>query len=383
MTTLGRIVLFVLGSSLIVYTLMSAIRTFVLPRSARDRLTRSIFVTSRRLFNLWNYRSKTYEDRDRIMALYAPVTLLIMPAIWLILVALGYTAIFIALGTDSFKTAFTISGSSLLTLGTAPPDGFISTLLSFSEATIGLALIALLISYLPTIYNAFSRREMAVSLLEVRAGSPPSAVELFERFHRLKRMDKLNDLWAQWENVFADIEESHTSLGALAFFRSPQSDRSWITAAGAVLDAAALAVSTIDIPHDVQADLTIRGGYIALRRISDFLGIPYNLTPSPTDPISISRLEFDLACNRLAEQGVPLKPDRDQAWRDYSGWRVNYDTTLLSLCAMTMAPYAPWSSDRSVRQMHWLQVKMQQKRAFLRFLRRQRVATPSETELQS
>jgi len=317
------------------------------------------------------------------MALYAPITLLIMPAVWLILVALGYTAIFIALGSDSFKTAFTISGSSLLTLGTTPPDGFISTLLSFSEATIGLALIALLISYLPTIYGAFSRREMAVSLLEVRAGSPPSAVELFERFHRLKRMDKLNDLWVQWENVFVDIEESHTSLGALAFFRSPQPDRSWITAAGAVLDAAALAVSTIDIPHDVQADLTIRAGYIALRRISDFFGIPYNTSPSATDPVSISRLEFDIACNHMAEQGVPLKPDRDEAWRDFSGWRVNYDTPLLSLCAVTMAPYAPWSSDRSVRQMHWLEMKRQQKRDWLRRFRRQPQVAASEGELQS
>jgi hypothetical protein len=303
------------------------------------------------------------------MALYAPVTLLAMPAIWLIFVAIAYTAIFIALGAPSLKTAFTISGSSLLTLGTAPPDGFIPTLISFSEATIGLILIALLIAYLPTIYGAFSRRELAVTLLEVRAGSPPSAVELFARFHRLKRMDKLNDLWVQWENFFVDIEESHTSLGVLAFFRSPQPDRSWATAAGAVLDAAAMAVSTIDIPHDVQADLTIRAGYIALRRICDFFGLPFNPKPSPTDPISISRLEFDLACNSLAEQGVPLKADRDRAWRDFAGWRVNYDTTLLSLCALTMAPYAPWSSDRSVRQMHWLQTTRQRRRFFGLFRR--------------
>lgn len=313
------------------------------------------------------------------MALYAPITLLAMPAIWLVLVSLGYTAIFTALGVSSLKMAFTISGSSLLTLGTAPPDSFISTLISFSEATIGLVLIALLISYLPTIYGAFSRREMAVTLLEVRAGSPPSAVELFARFHRLKRMDKLNDLWVQWENVFSDIEESHTSLGALPFFRSPQPDRSWTTASGAVLDAAALAVSTIDIPHDVQADLTIRAGYIALQRICDFLGIPYKRNPVPTDPISISRLEFDLACDQMAAQGVPLKPDRDKAWRDFSGWRVNYDTPLLSLCAITMAPYAPWSSDRSVLQMHWLQTTRRQRALGRIFRRNDLVPVENET----
>jgi hypothetical protein len=376
-----RVILFVLGVSLVVFTLLSTIRTFVLPRSARDPLTYIIFRNSRRFFTLLNLRSKSYEDRDRVMALYAPVTLIIMPAVWLVLVAIGYSGIFMALDSSSLKTAFTISGSSLLTLGSISPVSTVSILMSFSEGAIGLILVALLIAYLPTIYGAFSRREAAVTLLEVRAGSPPSAEELFARFHRLKRMDKLHDLWVQWENFFVDIEESHTSLAMLAFFRSPQPDRSWITAAGAVLDAAALAVSTIDIEHDVQADLTIRAGYIALRRISDYFNVPYNAKPTAGDPISISRLEFDLACNRLAEQGVPLKPDRDKAWRDFSGWRVNYDTTLLSLCAITMAPYAPWSSDRSVRQMHWLQIKKQQKRAFFaRLFRRQPVVSPVDSK---
>jgi hypothetical protein len=380
MDLVEQIALILFGIGLVAFTLLSAIRTFVLPRSAPDSLTRLIFVTSRRFFNFLNLRSKTYEDRDRVMALYAPITLLAMPAIWLILVAIGYTAIFVALGASSLKTAFTVSGSSLLTLGIAPPDGFVSILISFSEATIGLGLIALLIAYLPTIYGAFSRREMAVTLLEVRAGSPPSAVELFARFHRLKRMDKLNDLWVQWENIFGDIEESHTSLGVLAFFRSPQPDRSWITATGAVLDGAALAVSTIDIPHDVQADLTIRAGYIALQRICDFLGILYKRNPSPTDPISISRLEFDLACDQLAAQGVPLKADRDKAWRDFAGWRVNYDTPLLSLCAITMAPYAPWSSDRSVRQMHWLRTTRKRRGLFRLFRRNELALAENESQ---
>ena len=68
-----------------------------------------------------------------------------------------------------------------------------------------------------------------------------------------------------------------------------------------------------------------------------------------TDPISIDRTEFDAAYDRLAAAGLPLKPDRDQCWRDFAGWRVNYDTVLLDLARLTMAPYAPWSSDRSMR----------------------------------
>src|SRR5205085_8392901 len=124
-----------------------------------------------------------------------------------------------------------------------------------SEATIGLILVALLIAYLPTMYAAFSRREAAVSMLEVRAGSPPSAVEMILRFHRLNRLVYFNTLWTSWEVWFVELEESHTSLAALAFFRSPHPDRSWITAAGTVLDAAALVISTVDIPPDPQANL--------------------------------------------------------------------------------------------------------------------------------
>jgi hypothetical protein len=343
-----RVVVFILGLGIVIATVLSATRTFVLPRSAVVKLTRAVFLTSRFLFNLWTRRTTTYEERDRVMALYAPITLLILPAVWLMLVLIGYMGMFWAIGIASWRMAFKISGSSLLTLGFAQVDDLPGTVLSISEATIGLVLLALLIAYLPTMYGAFSRRELAVTMLEVRAGSPPSAIEMFARFQRLNRLDRLNELWVTWESWFADIEETHTSLAALTFFRSPQSDHSWVTAAGAILDAAALATSVIDIPNDRQADLCIRAGYLALRRISDLFGITYNPTPTPDDPVSISREEFDAACEELVRAGVRLRPDRDQAWRDFRGWRVNYDKVLLSLAGLTMAPYAPWSSDRSL-----------------------------------
>jgi hypothetical protein len=345
---LVRVLVFVLGAGLVIATVLSAVRTFVLPRSAPVKLSRFVFLASRFCFNLWTRRSTTYEERDRAMALYAPITLLILPAVWLTIVQIGYTGMFWALGVDSWRTAFEVSGSSLLTLGFARVENLAATMLSFSEAAIGLILVALLISYLPTMYGAFSRRELAVTMLEVRAGSPPSAVEMFARFQRLGRFDELHNLLVTWEAWFADVEESHTSLAALTFFRSPQPDHSWITAAGAILDSAALAASTLDIPRDVQADLCIRAGYLALQRIADFFQIAYNPTPSPSDPISISREEFDEACERLLQANVPLKPDRNDAWRAFRGWRVNYDGALLGLARLTMAPYAPWSSDRSL-----------------------------------
>jgi hypothetical protein len=283
------------------------------------------------------------------MAFFAPISLLMLLPTWLALVLLGFTGMFWGSGIRTWGEAFRISGSSLLTLGYASGNTFFHTLLEFSEATIGLLLVALLISYLPTMYNAFSRRESAVTLLEVRAGNPPTAVEMVARYHRIHGLDRLEDAWRAWEIWFADIEESHTSLAALVFFRSPKPEQSWITSAGAILDAAALTLAAVNIEWNPQAALCIRSGFLALRSISNFFQLRYNPDPHyPDDDISISRQEFDLACDMLARDGVPIKPDREQAWQDFAGWRVNYDVPLLALCRITMAPPAPWSSGGSI-----------------------------------
>ena len=344
---LVRILSFVFGGIIVVGTLFSAIETLVLPRSAPDLLTRVIFVTVRRLFALRLRWARSYAERDRVLAFFPPISLLLLLPTWLTLVLIGYMGMFWGLGVESWGEAFRVSGSSLLTLGSSTVDDIPKTILVFSEATIGLILVAVLIAYLPTMYAAFSRRETAVTLLEVRADSPPSAVEMILRFNRIHGLDRLTEQWQTWETWFADIEESHTSLPALVFFRSPRPDRSWITAAGAVLDAAALSLSTVDIPSDPQAALCIRAGYLALRQIAEFFSIPYNPNPHPSDPISVTREEFDAAWERLGAAGVPLKPDRDQAWRDFVGWRVNYDSVLLDLAGLVVAPKAPWSGDRA------------------------------------
>lgn len=343
-----RGLVFLLGLSLVIYTLVSAIRTFVLPRSAPDWLTRTVSLGVRWFFDLRLRRTQTYLERDRVLELYAPLSLLSLPPVWLTLILVGYMGMYWALGVSSWYEALRDSGSALLTLGFAPVDGVLTTLVMFSEATIGLMLVALLIAYLPTMYAAFSRRETLVTLLEVRAGSPPAALTMLTRFHRIHGLAHLTDMWQAWEVWFAELEESHTSLPAVVFFRSPQPEHSWITAAGAVLDAAALAQSIVDIPPNPQASLCIRAGYLALRRIADFFSIPYHPDPHfPAQSISISRTEFDAACDALAHNGVPLKVDRDLAWSDFAGWRVNYDTVLLALCTLTSAPPAPWSSDRA------------------------------------
>src|SRR5262249_42960322 len=153
-------------------------------------------------------------------------------------------------------------------------------------------------------------------------------------------------IWDDWETWFADLEETHTSQPSLVFFRSISHDRSWITSAGVVLDAAALRTAALDVPPNPRAQLCIRAGYLALRRIASYFAIPFDDDPAPDDAISIDRSEFDAALDDLARADVPLRADRDAAWRDFKGWRVNYDAPLIGLAGLAQAPYAPWSSDR-------------------------------------
>ena len=334
------------GFALVAFTVLSAVRTFVVPRAIPVALSRAVFKATRTLFDLATCRARTYHSMDRVMAMYAPVTLLVLPFVWLALLLVAYAAVFWGFGEEPWR-AVEVSGSSLLTLGYERPRHRLSTLLSFTEAMLGVGMIALLLTFLPTIYAAFSRREELVSLLEVRAGSPPSAVAMLERYQRIGLLERTDDLWERAEAWFAHVSETHTSLAALAFFRSPHPDHSWVTAAGALLDAAALRQAALDLPWSPEAALCIRSGYLALRRVGDFFAIHYDPDPQPDDPISIGREEFDEACARLEAAGAGVKADRDQAWRDFVGWRVNYDTVLLALAGLTLAPTAPWSSDRS------------------------------------
>jgi len=343
-------VLLVVGALVAVAaTALSALRTFVLPRAANSFLSRLVFVSIRKGFDKVVRRLDSYERQDAVMALFAPVGLLALPVVWLLLVfssyALAFWAINPALG---WQTAVDESGSSLFTLGFRAPADFGARMLGFTEAAFGLTLIALLITYLPSIYSAFSKREVAVQKLDVRAGTPPSAVTMIVRFHRIGWLDQLDDLYMAWEEWFVELGETHTSLAALVFFRSPRADQSWVTASGCVLDTAAITSSTLDLgSRTPYADLCLRAGFLSLRNIAEFLTIPFDPNPGPGDPISISKDEFLGAYRELAEAGVPVKADPEQCWVDYAGWRVNYDTVLLALASVTMAPTSPWSSDRS------------------------------------
>jgi hypothetical protein len=344
----ARVIAFLAGTAIVVATAASAVKTVVVPRAETSLLQRWVFVTLRKPFDWRVSRAKDWESADRIMARFGPFAMILLPGVWVACVLVGFACIHWAIEVEGWNTAFEVSGSSLLTLGFAFDHAGASVAATFVEAAIGLGLIALLISFLPTIYQQFSRREVLVSQLAGRAGTPPTPVALYRRAKSIGWIDDLEGFWLDWERWFNEVEESHSAYMALPFFRSPHPQRSWITAAGAVLDSAALRASTLDKPRSWRAELCLRAGYLMLRRVADTYDVLHDSDPAPTDPISITREEYDAVVDELVAVGVHIKADRDQAWRDFAGWRVNYDTVLLALAGLLMAPYAPWSSDRGL-----------------------------------
>jgi hypothetical protein len=342
------IVCALVGAGLIMGVIASALRSTVLPRSANAGLSRTALRATRFVFRLRAGRSASYARRDRVMAMLGPVTLITMLASWLALTLIGFSLLFIATGSNSAEGAVELSGSSVFTLGTTPSHGLGTDVLSYLEAGIGLLLVTLLITYLPSIYSAFSRRERGVNLLRVRAGTPPTAATLLIRYQVIgDGSARLTPLWQSWEQWFTDVEETHTTFAVLAFFRSPQPEQSWITAAGTLLDAASMWVAAVKHNPDPDAQLCIRTGFQALRRVASTFDLDIDRDPEPGDPISIGRSEWDEAVAQMQERGVPVVDDLEAAWVAWRGWRVNYDAVLLTLARFVEAPPAPWVSDRS------------------------------------
>jgi hypothetical protein len=354
----ASIVLVVVGALLALSMVGSAVRYTILPRGVPVRVSRYLDEGLRLMFRIWAGRSASFERRDRVMALFGPVYLLVLLMTWLAVIFGGFILMFLAVATNSVTRAVELSGSSMFTLGTTGGGSLGPDLITYAEAAMGLLMVTLLITYLPSIYAAFSRRERGVALMRVRAGRPPRPTTILIRYHRIEGGHmRLTELWNTWESWFVDVEESHLTFPVLAFFRSPEPSNSWIVAAGTLLDAASLWLAAVEHPLDPEAQLCVRAGYVALRQIAGFFHIPYDPDPAPGDPISIGREEFNEALTDMEQAGLKLLPDREKAWRDYAGWRVNYDTVLLNLARMVEAPPAPWVSDRSPlmqRQRWWV-----------------------------
>jgi len=325
------VVAFAAGLFVVVSVLASSVVTVVLPRGVRTRIGRVVFITVRILFKVRIRSSTSYETRDRVLALYAPISLLALLGTWVIGLMAGYTAMMWAVGVHPLRAAFTMAAGSLTTLGLLTPHTLPQIVLAISAAVFGLGELALLITFLPNIYSDLHRRERDVTKLRTSAGQPPEGVNILVRLHRLERLDARTELWVQWTDWFVEVEEAQTAF----------------------LDGAALAASCLALPRDYEAELCIRTGYLFLRRMADLFGLPFDPDPAPTDPIAVTQEEFDEVYGRMADAGLPLRA-RDESWRDFAGWRVNYDEVLIRLANLVEAPVAPWSSDRGLVAGHSL-----------------------------
>ena len=342
----------VVGAVLVLTAVASVVGTLIVPRPVANRLTRWVDRIVDQAFWLATKAIDDYERRDRLLAGQAAAILLSQLAAWLVLSFFGYSLLLWPFVHGGVTTAFTEAGSALFTLGFAKPNSSVPIAIVFIAAATGLGIVTLQISYLPTLYAAFNRRETVVALLNARAGVPSWGPELLARTHYalgtgVSTINTLPDLYEQWERWAADVSESHTTYLPLVRFRSPRPMSSWVTALLAVLDSAALflALSPQAAPV-VPARLCLRSGFLCFTRIAQAMGLKVPDEPDPRSAIQLSYQEYLDAIARMREVDFPIERDPADAWPDFVGWRVNYEQAAYAVAAEVRAVPALWSGPR-------------------------------------
>jgi hypothetical protein len=338
-----------LGIAILVWTLIDVFRTLVMPRAARGRfrLTRVLFYPIWRPWRWFGLRRKSVESRERLLSAAAPFFFFLMLAGWVLLAVLGFTLILWSpafvnglQGGQSFGDAAAAAGTALFTLGGGTAATGWTRAVEIVAAATGLGLFAVVIAYLPVLYQAFNRREVGVMLLDARAGSPPSGPELLHRLGSAGAASLLPEFFAEWERWVADVLETHMSYPLLAVFRSPHDQTSWITSLGSVLDAATILLTSVDGEPNERTRLLYG---TAVHAVED-LFYYFRLTERET---TISRDEFEDVLDDLKEDGFGVRPV-DQAYAAFTKKRATYAPRLDALAVMLAAPPAQWIGDRSV-----------------------------------
>jgi len=339
------------GILLLLVTLVEVFRTLVMPRAsrARFRLTRFMFRMTWRPWRWLGVRRGTMEGRERILAAAAPFFFLILLAAWASMAVVSYALIlwspaFIhgvnGHGPVSFVTAMYFSGSSLFTIGFGDvvATGWTRAIVVTEGAT-GLGLVAVVIGYLPVLYQAFNRREVGVLLLDARAGSPPSGPELLHRMGGAVERSSLPQLFAEWERWAADVLETHLSYPLLAFFRSPHDNTSWVTALGSVLDAATLMLTAVEDEPDERTKLLYGTGVHAVEDLFYYFRLAER-------EALIGREEFGDVLDDLKGVGLAVR-SIDDAYDRFTVKRAKYASRLDAIAVLLAAPPGQWIGDRS------------------------------------
>ena len=349
----------ILGTVMALAILGSALKTVVLPQEGFTRLSQATIATVYRLLvHRWRNQART----DQLQQIYAPVALVSLPLVWMILMVIAFTLIFWGTGGLALTKAFEISGSSLTTLGFSEPDSTARIWLAFVEATIGLGLVALLISYLPTIYSAYNGREKGTVRLRPIAGTPPNASELLESLHHIGALDG-TEFWKNQSEWMLDLEQTHTAFPILSYFPETHPDHSWVATVGTLLDAAALVASASETGVGQVLEEIDKGplmvlvygmpGFVRIARAASVpLPEPERITElltrftEPPPMISITRDEYLRTMDALSTF-VQIVPGRDEvSWRRFAWFRSSYEPALRALAGLTRASPALWTTDR-------------------------------------
>ncbi|HWB65292.1 MAG TPA: hypothetical protein VG708_00505 [Mycobacteriales bacterium] len=343
----GRSIGAAFGALLVLLTVVSVVRTLIVPRASLSRIGRSVDRIVDLGFRLATLRVRSYEARDEILAGQAAVYLVTLLAAWLAAFVIGFGLLLWPL-THDVGVAFVESAESLYTLGFVAPHGDGSTAADVIEGFLGLFTIAAQIGYLPTLYGAFNRRETEVTLLDARAGAPPWGPELLARtkYGITASGDDLPAFYAAWQRWSADVAESHSNYPVLMRFRSPQPRSSWLIGLLAVMDSAALLLALTPSRPQVEPRMCLRVGFTALQQLARAMRIQVDDDPDPDSAIDLTFEEFEQAVQQLLDIGFEVERTAAEAWPHFRGWRVNYEAIAYRLAYLTDAVPAYWSGPR-------------------------------------
>ena len=337
---------FVLGIFLLTLTFWDLFETVVVPRP-----TPGWFRIGRYLVRGgWQALGAVRESRpgrsyDRVLGLFAPAATVGLLLAWLAALIMGYGLVFFALRDQlrpvptDLGDALYFAATSLLTLGFGDfvAQGPAARIFATMAAITGLGAVALVVTFLFSLFGAYQRRERRVVALQAAAGAPPSAVALLETYALLGLVDQLPELFKEWEDWAVEVLDLHVAYPLLNYFRSSHDNLSWISALGTVLDTASLVLTTIDGPPRGEAKLFKRVGTHLVEDI-------YYLGFHSGEPVPLDRSDFEAACYRLQEAGYRLEP-QDGAWAAFEGARATYAPRLEAMARYLAMPATQWLGD--------------------------------------
>ncbi len=341
----------ILGFVLLLVVLWDAFETVILPRhvTRRFRLARVFFRTTWRLWTLFASRAHSSKRRESYLSYFGPLSMLLLLVFWAamlmfsfaLLLWSGGSAVKLAGGTPTFRTDIYLSGTTFFTLGMGDvtPGSTLARVIIVTEAGTGFGFLALMIAYLPTLYGAFSQREVNISLLDARAGSPPTAGELLRRHGRSRIRDGLAQYLRDWEQWSAQLMESHLTYPFLCFFRSQHDNQSWLAAFTAILDVCAAIIAYGEGETKWQAQLTFAISRHAVADLSEVLGV------RPHSPAADRLPQEDLKKVRslLVECGVAHQNDAGDL--KLKELRRMYEPHLVALSRLLWMPVPSWGLD--------------------------------------